>query len=179
MSRITKEQAAEILGMTTRAVERYTKQNRLSATYERGRTRPVPVYDEAEVKALASSLLHPVQPAIINNDQSDNSERDVVIHSQALQRAGNDEALAMLGKMLAASLQAQAAHEKGKGEQTSIADLSAKMTLSFSEAARLSGVPENHLRAAFAAGSLRGAKIGRGVRVSPDALKAYVGKVLK
>jgi excisionase family DNA binding protein len=54
-----------------------------------------------------------------------------------------------------------------------------KMTLSFKEASRLSGVPESHLRAAYSDGKLRGAKIGRGVRVSPDALKAYVARVLK
>jgi excisionase family DNA binding protein len=35
-------------------------------------------------------------------------------------------------------------------------------------------VPESHLRAAYAEGSLRGAKIGRGVRVTPEDVKKYV-----
>ncbi len=48
------------------------------------------------------------------------------------------------------------------------------MTLSFKEAARLSGVPESNLRAAFADGSLRGVKIGRGVRVTLEMLRKYV-----
>ncbi len=176
MPHITKEQAAEILSMTTRAVERYTKQNRLSATYERGRTRPVPMYDEAEVKALAASLMQPSFSGSIVATQGDNNDRDVAISTnQALQRAGNDKAVTMLGKAIAKALQAH----QTRAIAASDVPLRDKMTLSFKEAARLSGVPESNLRAAFADGSLRGAKIGRGVRVTPDDVRKYVDVRMK
>ena len=54
-----------------------------------------------------------------------------------------------------------------------------KMTLSFKEAALLSGVPESHLREGYARGMLRGAKIGRGVRVTPDDVRKYVEQRMK
>ena len=175
MPRITKGQAAEILNMTTRAVERYTKQNRLSATYERGRTRPVPTYEEAEVRALAASLLHPAQPAISNSDRSDNSDRDVGIPAnQALQRQGSAEGMQAFASMIADALQANTAQRNDHVRLLSPADLAHKLTLSFKEASRLSGVPESHLRTAYADGALRGAKIGRGVRVTPDDVRKYV-----
>jgi excisionase family DNA binding protein len=58
-------------------------------------------------------------------------------------------------------------------------ELKDKLTLSFKEAARLSGVPEAHLRAAYAVGKLRGAKIGRGVRVTPDDVRRCVEQMMK
>jgi len=54
-----------------------------------------------------------------------------------------------------------------------------KMTLSFKEAALLSGVPESHLREGYARGMLRGAKIGRGVRVTPEDVRKYVEQRMK
>jgi excisionase family DNA binding protein len=176
MTHITKEQAAEILSMTTRAVERYTKQNRLSATYERGRTRPVPMYDEAEVRALAAALMQPSFSAAIVATQGDNNDRDVAINTnQALQRTGNDEALTMFVSMLSDAMRAA----QGQGNTVAAVPLRDKMTLSFKEAAKLSGVPESNLRAAFADGTLRGAKIGRGVRVMPDDVRKYVDVRMK
>jgi excisionase family DNA binding protein len=180
MPRITKEQAAEILNMTTRAVERYTKQNRLSATYERGRTRPVPTYDEAEVRALAASLLHPAQPAISNSDRSDNSDRDVVIPpSQALERAGGEQGIAMFAPLVADALAANLAQGNGIPRTLSPADLAHKLTLSITEAAALAGLSANHLREAIKAGKLKAKIVGRGYKVRPDYLRAYVAKVLK
>ena len=63
MRRITKEEAARILGMSERAVERYSRAGdggaaRLSVTYERvsGSARELPMYDEEEVRALFDEL---------------------------------------------------------------------------------------------------------------------------
>lgn len=81
----------------------------------------------------------------------------------------------MLGKAIADALQAH----QTPAIAASDVPLRDKMTLSFGEAARLSGVPESHLRAAYASGGLRGAKIGRGVRVTPDDVRKYVEARMK
>lgn len=60
MPTITKEETAEILDKTTRAVERYAADNRLCVTYAKGKTRDVPMYDRAEVEALAEKLKQPL-----------------------------------------------------------------------------------------------------------------------
>jgi excisionase family DNA binding protein len=79
--------------------------------------------------------------------------------------------------MLADALAGLQPRGDGHADAVPLADLSHKMTLSFVEAARLSGVPESHLRAAYAEGKLRGAKIGRGVRMKHPDLEAYVKKL--
>jgi uncharacterized protein (DUF2126 family) len=61
--KITKKEAADILGKSERAVERLVGQNRLTLypDPQPGRTRAVPMYDEDEVRAL---LRPGVQPAL-------------------------------------------------------------------------------------------------------------------
>ena len=62
MTKITKDEAASLLDKTPRAVERYAAAGRLSVTYEKGKTRDVPMFDRAEVEALAESLRQPSTP---------------------------------------------------------------------------------------------------------------------
>ncbi len=81
----------------------------------------------------------------------------------------------MLGKAIADALQAH----QTPAIAASDVPLRDKMTLSFKEASRLSGVPENHLRADYSEGKLNGAKIGRGVRVTPETLRKYVAARMK
>jgi excisionase family DNA binding protein len=98
--------------------------------------------------------------------------------SQALEHVSNSQTIEALGRAIADALRGALSPGTATGRWVSV-ELKDKLTLSFKEASRLSGVPEAHLRIAYADGKLRGAKIGRGVRVSPDALKAYVAKILK
>lgn len=52
---LRKAEAASLLGMSPRALERYVKDGKLTVRYESGSTRPVAVYDRDEVTALAAS----------------------------------------------------------------------------------------------------------------------------
>jgi excisionase family DNA binding protein len=54
-----------------------------------------------------------------------------------------------------------------------------KLTLSLTEASLLSGLSRGHLRTAIGEGKLKAKIVGRGWKVKPDELRAYVGKVLK
>ncbi len=172
MTRITKEQAAEILNMTTRAVERYTKQNRLSATYEKGRTRPVPMYDEVEVKAFAAALLQPSFSGAVVATQRDNTERDVAIHpSQALERAGNEQGMTMFVAALSEAMQAARAPQTA----TPPVELKDKLMLTEKEAAAYSGLSTADIERARDA--LKSIKTGAGWRVKRESLQAYVKKL--
>jgi len=190
MPYITKEQAATILKTSTRGVERLVSRGKLSVTPEKieGRTRLQPMYDDEQVRALAASMATTAETIATNSDEALATNRDNGDAlsaevpddendepSQALQRAGSVEGIQAFALMVADALRGS----QTTGNEYQDVPLRDKMTLSFKEAARLSGVPESHLRAAFADGKLRGAKIGRGVRVSPGALRAYVAKVLK
>jgi hypothetical protein len=173
---MNKSDAANFLGKTERAIERYVKDGRLSARYVAGKTRSVADFDEAELERLKHELDNPsdVRPAIVSPTPT-NDEQPRQSTNQALQRTANDEAITMLGKAIADALQAH----QTPAIAASDVPLRDKMTLSFKEASRLSGVPENHLRADYSEGKLNGAKIGRGVRVTPETLRKYVAARMK
>lgn len=64
---MNKQQAAEFLGVSIRALERYTQQGKVSVRYQQGKTRPVAVYDEQELKAFKKELqsnLYPQRPSV-------------------------------------------------------------------------------------------------------------------
>jgi excisionase family DNA binding protein len=92
--------------------------------------------------------------------------------TQALQRVGSEQSIQALGQAIADALRAT---QDGRTD----VPMRDKMTLSFKEAALLSGVPESHLREGYARGMLRGAKIGRGVRVTPEDVRKYVEQRMK
>jgi excisionase family DNA binding protein len=58
-----------------------------------------------------------------------------------------------------------------------LSDIAHKLTLSLVEAARLSGLSRNHLRAAIEAGDLKAKIIGRGWKVKKKDLESYVTKL--
>jgi excisionase family DNA binding protein len=164
---MNKEQAAAALGITVRTLQRHMAAHRIGFAMRRTTTGEEATFSESEVarfKAERDALTTTVTPATnVSEVVRDES-------SQALQRAGNVEGITMLVSMLSDAMKAT----ETQGSVASDVPLRDKMTLSFKEAARLSGVPESHLRAAFADGKLRGAKIGRGVRVTPDDVRKYV-----
>ena len=53
---LTKQEAAEYLGVNVRTLERYTQEGRVGGRYERGKTRSVLVYDEAELQTFKTEL---------------------------------------------------------------------------------------------------------------------------
>jgi excisionase family DNA binding protein len=172
---MNKEQAAAALGITVRTLQRHMAAHRIGFAMRKTATGEEATFSQEEVarfKAQRDALTETVTPAA--------NVSEVIGHapSQALERQPGAEGIQAFALMVADALRGAQTPGNATGRAVSV-ELKDKLTLSFKEAARLSGVPESYLRAAFADGKLRGAKIGRGVRVSPDALKAYVAKVLK
>jgi excisionase family DNA binding protein len=174
---MNKQDAAEYLNISVRTLQRLTTDGKISVGEVRGRTGLVTDYTtedldhykqaEREANPRAKDATRYVRPHVIPPDTALTSS------SEALQRAGSEQGMAMLGKAIADALQAH----QTPAIAASDVPLRDKMTLSFKEAAKLSGVPVSHLRAAHTEGSLRGGKIGRGVRVKRDDLEAYVKKL--
>ncbi len=172
---MNKQQAADYLGVSVRAVERYTQQGKLSVHYEPGKTRPVAVYRDEELRPLkdeiAANLYHQ-RPAVEKGNVANPEQAGDIGEVTALTRAGgNTDALALIIREVAtatvSALRADAA----------AVPLADKLTLSLVEAARLSGLSRNHLRAAIDAGRLKAQIIGRGWRVKTDELQVYVRKL--
>ena len=161
----TKQQAADYLHVSTRAIERYTAKQKLNPHYDRDDGgRLIALYDDAELERVKQEMethaLAPPKPKPIRERSS----------SQALttRRAGNSPALAEL----------VAAIEAARVSARPVVSLESKMVLSLEDAAALSGLSAGYLRAAIHAKKLKARKgIGRGWRIKRTDLDAYVRKL--
>jgi len=62
---MNKQQAAKLLGVSVRALERYVQQGRISVKYEKGKTRSTANFDQTELEGLKEELNQPtIKPAV-------------------------------------------------------------------------------------------------------------------
>jgi excisionase family DNA binding protein len=171
---MNKKEAADYLGITTRALEyhqQHAKDLKLVLRYEKGKTGDVAIYDEGELRKLKAKLdaRRTPRPAVVT-DTSESPEGE----PRSLARL-TDVAPGALLERLTAALE----HNRQRiNLEPTITDLSNKLTLSLAEAAQLSGVSRNHLREAIGKGKLKARIIGRGWRIKRAALDAYVAEEL-
>jgi excisionase family DNA binding protein len=170
------KEAAEYLGISVKTLERKIAGGEIAVAYVPGATGKQRTFDRAELDRFKAAEAERLVATTYVMSKSRNFDAPSTPH--ALQRAGGEQGMQAFALMVADALQGRQTPGTATGRAVFV-ELKDKLTLSFKEASRLSGVPESHLRIAYANGKLRGAKIGRGVRVSPDALKAYVAKILK
>ncbi len=71
---MNKQEAAEFLGVSVRALERYVQQGRIGGHYEKGKTRPTLVFDAAELEKFKDEL--GVEPRYVQNRATYNSRHD-------------------------------------------------------------------------------------------------------
>ncbi len=172
---MNKEQAAAALGITVRTLQRHMAAHRIGFAMRKTATGEEATFSAEEVarfKAQRDALTETVTPAA--------NVSEVIGHApaQALERQPSAEGMQTFALMVADALRGAQTPGNATGRAVSV-ELKDKLTLSFKEASKLSGVPESYLRAAFADGKLRGAKIGRGVRVTPDDVRRCVEQMMK
>jgi excisionase family DNA binding protein len=181
---MNKKEAAAGLGITPRTLERHMSGGRIAYAMRKGRTGEEAFFDAAEVARFGAELRGVTHsPAVVKSEaptSSDQPRQDVVASpSQALERARNDEGVEAFVSMLADALRAAGAQESGHRRPLSPGDLAHKLALTLPEAAALSGLAANHLREAVKAGKLKARIVGRGWKIRPEDLRAYVARVLK
>jgi excisionase family DNA binding protein len=153
---MNKQEAAEFLGVGVRALERYMQQGKLGARYEKGKTRPVAVYDVGELRALKAEL-----------DSKLFSTRPTVEHPNS---ANSEQGLAVLPGN--SSLPTAPVNFGHFIQALSMFD---ERMLTVDEAAEFSGISANALRRDMKAGLLPRYKgYGRGDRVKRSELRAYI-----
>jgi excisionase family DNA binding protein len=171
MPKITKAEAARLLGKSERAVERYSRAEgdtpaRLSVTYEKvpGRTRDLPMYDEAEVMRLAEELSRPqaARPVLMPSEAS--GERALI----ATRPDNSDGRAALLSELLTRLVSV---------EERQVAPAADKLLLNLKEVRALTGLSEQFLREAIHAGRLKGKILGRGYKVKRADLEAFVKRL--
>ncbi len=183
---MNKKDAATYLGISTRTLEWHVKQKNIGARKVRGKTGEIADFDEGELRKLKAQIderrapVHAVER--VSHESHDTEPRNMtglarlsdVSPDQFMQMlaqaytAGVSEVMQRLPAMLPAA-------PNGHAPATiSVAD---KLTLSLVEAAQLSGLSRNHLRAAIEDKKLKARIIGRGWKVKRDDLDLYVRKL--
>mgnify|MGYP001793565374 CR=1 FL=1 len=167
---MNKKQAAEFLGVSVRAIERYTQQGRLTVRYEKGKTRPTANFDQTELEAFKEELNQPtIKPAIksrqIPTDVYD--ETDIVpVNVAEFGDISIVDRLAGMVEMLIA-----------RGNKKPTVPIEAKILLTLDEAQQLTGLSKAYLRSAIEQGNLKGKQIGKSWRVKRSDLDDFVDEL--
>jgi hypothetical protein len=162
-----KKEAADYLGISTRALEYHVTQGHISTRKEKGATGDVAMFDESELRRLKVKIdeRRAPRPAITKED-----DESPEAQPRSLARLSDVAPLAFL-QQLAVTL--------GEARNNPSVPLSDKLLLSIPEAAILSGISADKLRAAVNWGKLKTVKnVGRGLgKVKRSDLDLYVKKL--
>ena len=166
---MNKKEAADYLGISTRALERYVSLARIGVRYEKGKTGDQAVFDDGELRQFKAEIDKRKAPragVVVDTIESPEAE------PRQLARLSDVAPLALIERMTAAleALKPDSSHALA----VPIAD---KVMLTLPEAAALTSLSRGHLRAAIREGKLKARIIGRGWRVKRDDLNAYVKKL--
>jgi len=160
---MNKEQAAAYIGVSVRTLQRLTGKGKIPVTYERGPKGDEARYSQADL------------------DQYQLSQRPVALmrpNSGATSDVTDGATQAMtVGATNGAAVMASESFMHAMAQMAAPVRVSEKFLLSLVEAAQLSGLSRNHLRAAIESKKLKAKIIGRGWRVKKEELQAYVRKL--
>jgi excisionase family DNA binding protein len=160
----SKQEAANYLGVSPRAIERYTQQGKLSVQYQPGKTRPVAVYDEQELKILKTDIdreLYARRPIVTREPNSDNPDQTLA----RLSENSNSQAISLLIPALKAL---------GVGNNKLSVPIADKLILDLKEAQALTHISRAELLEAIKKGKLKARKSGRGWKIKRTQLDEYI-----
>jgi excisionase family DNA binding protein len=160
---MNKTEAAEYLGVSTRALERYTASGKLAAHYERGATGRVLTFDQAELARFKTELETP----------KDKPRQEP---SRALARPDGAKSQATI-ELLARFIEAAQSGATSPDKARPSVPVEAKLLLTLAEAQALTGLSRSTLRAAINSGELKARQIGKAFRIKRADLEKFVGKL--
>jgi excisionase family DNA binding protein len=181
---MNKQEAAEYLGVSVRAIERYVSAGKLPANYVRGKTGQVLNFDADVLERFKAELEAPVSRGTIEPDKARQSptsgttratrpDSATSADSRTLARldgANGQNALLLLSQAIAAAT-------SDKVRQSPTVGVEHKLLLTLAEAQALTGLSRGVLRAAIDSGDLKAKQIGRAFRVKRADLEKYVGTI--
>jgi excisionase family DNA binding protein len=184
---IKKKDAAAYLGISTRQLENYARQGRLSVRKEKGKTGDIAIYDDEELRQLKDEREREhgvIRAAVVREGTSANDGTNgtgATSESRAIVRASTSEVSQLaphefIDQLAAAILARQAEQKKQKHEPT-ITELAAKPLLTRAEAQRYTGMSRELLHGAVASGKVKEIKLGRAYRMKKAELDSYIKKL--
>lgn len=161
---MNKHEAAEYLGIPLRTLERYMQQGKVGFWREKGKTRTVARFDQAELERFKIELEAKLyKPSVVNPDNG--AEVLAILSDQLLK---SDE-IARFREVLEAIAEYQSRH--------ALVPTQHKLLLTLKEVQALTGLSRVMLRNAINAGALKAERIGRAWRVKRADVERYVEKL--
>lgn len=167
---MNKQEAADYLGVSTRAIERYTQKGKLSVKYEGGKTRPVAVYDSEELDKLKEELTATTyKPAVEAGDETPTDLATTNVKLSGLVERFLIPLPSQLQQLTEAVQSLKAL--PGNGATVGIEN---KLLLTLSEVRALTGLSRETLREAISDGRLKAQIVGKAWRVKRKDLEEYI-----
>ena len=170
---MNKKEAAEFLGVSVRALERYVQQGKISVRYEKGKTRPTANFDQEELEAFKTELNQPtIKPAVESrqittefNDGGRGSDIQPVTVTDFDELTVVDRLAGMVEMLI-----------NRKDKQPAV-PIESKILLTLDEAQGLTGLSKGFLRDAIKQGNLNAKVIGKSWRIKRSDLDEFVEKL--
>lgn len=164
---MNKQEAAQLLNCSVRAIERYVQQGKISVVYEKGKTRTVATFNEVELERFKEELERSlIKPAILEPRQmSPESQSELAIlkdDAGEIGEVGEVGDIDRMSSIIEMLLQVQSVR------------IAEKVLLTIAEAQALTGLSREILRDAIASGCLKSKKIGKPWRIKRSDLDAFI-----
>ena len=167
---MNKKQAAEYLGVSVRALERYVQQGKLTVRYQKGKTRSTANFDQTELEAFKQELNQPtIKPAVESRqittevyDETYNSDIQPVNVSEFGEFTVIDKLAGMVEMLIT------------RGDKKPTVPIESKILLTLDEAQAMTGLSKSYLREAIGQGSLKAKQIGKSWRIKRSDLDDFV-----
>lgn len=164
---MNKQEAADYVGCSVRAIERYVQQGKISVRYEKGKTRSVATFDEVELDRFKQELEQPLIKPVIEESRQTSPESQSALaifndESGGIVEVGEVDRLSSIIELLVNSQAVRV------GE---------KLLLTLNEAQLLTGLSREYLRDAIASGDLSSKKIGKSWRIKRTDLENFVANL--
>jgi excisionase family DNA binding protein len=169
---LSKKEAAEHLGVSQRAIERYAQQGKISVKYIEGKNGKEAKYLIEELELLKSDKNTEIHrptiepPTTLDSKNQENCQglSEVVEGLPSIAELTNQERVIQAFETIASSL----------NNQKSTINVCDKLVLTLNEAQLLTGFSKETLRAAIKEGELKAKIIGRGWRIKRSDLDKYI-----
>ncbi len=176
---MNKQEAADFLGVSVRALERYVQQGRVSVRYEKGKTRPTARFDPTELEALKAELNQSSYKPAIESHQTQEDESSPVEPPKSRQIATassnwEDTGLVQADIGVIERLSGVIELLLKRGEAQPTVPIEAKILLTLSEAQALTGLSRQILLDAINQGKLNAKVIGKTWRIKRTDLDQYI-----
>ena len=176
---MNKQEAADYLGVSVRALERYVQQGRISVKYEKGKTRPTANFDPKELETFKTELEQPtIKPAFESRQlatEQQPQQGNLTYQSGEMARFDEVSEFGEIGVIEKLSGIIETLLRKDDSQP--LVPIADKLLLTIAEVQSLTGLSREVLKDAIASGELKAKVIGKGWRVKRTDLQEYVDKL--